>query len=209
MDVVNRRYLFLLVLINAFSVQAQEPTIDRPPNIILIMADDLGTEAVGCYGGTSYDTPVMDKMAKAGVRFNHAYSYPLCTPTRVSLMTGKYNFRNWKAFGILDPEEKTFGHYLQEEGFKTCMVGKWQLQSYDPPGYPGGDLRRNTGMKVEDAGFDEYCMWHTRTNLLGPLPGLQSGSDLLKRPLRHTGPSNFQDRKEKHQQHAKSLWEPW
>jgi sugar lactone lactonase YvrE/arylsulfatase A-like enzyme len=138
-----------------------EPTIDRPPNIILVLVDDMGTEALGCYGGTSYATPVIDKMAESGVRFNHAYAYPLCTPTRVSIMTGKYNFRNWKAFGILDPEEKTFGHYLQSEGYRTCMVGKWQLQSYDPPGYPGGDLRRNTGMKVEHAGFDEYCMWHT------------------------------------------------
>ena len=140
---------------------AQEPTIDRPPNIVLILVDDLGTEALGCYGGTSYATPTIDKMAAQGVRFNHAYAYPLCTPTRVSIMTGKYNFRNWKAFGILDPAEKTFGHYLQKEGFKTCMVGKWQLQSYDPPGFPGSELRRNTGMKVEDAGFDEYCMWHT------------------------------------------------
>ena len=153
--------ILLLGMLFANQVPAQEPTIERPPNIILVMADDLGTEAVGCYGGTSYATPVLDAMADNGVRFNHAYSYPLCTPTRVSLMTGKYNFRNWKAFGILDPAEKTFGHHLQEQGFKTCMVGKWQLQSYDPPGYPGGELRRNTGMRVEDAGFDEYCMWHT------------------------------------------------
>lgn len=150
----------ILLLFIAFLGFSQEPTIDRPPNVILVLVDDLGTEAVGCYGGTSYKTPVLDKMAKEGVRFNHAYAYPLCTPTRVSIMTGKYNFRNWKAFGILDPTEKTFGHLLQQQGFKTCMVGKWQLQSYDPPGYPGGDLRRNTGMRVEDAGFDEYCMWH-------------------------------------------------
>lgn len=164
MDNFQQQSLFCFLGIILFftpSLSAQEPTIDRPPNVILIMADDLGTEALGAYGGTSYPTPVLDEMAKNGVRFQHAYAYPLCTPTRVSLMTGKYNFRNWKAFGILDPAEKTFGHYLQEQGFKTCMVGKWQLQSYDPPGYPGSELRRNTGMKVEDAGFDEYAMWHT------------------------------------------------
>lgn len=148
-------FFFLPLIINAQS------SLERPPNIILVMADDLGSEAVGCYGGTSYQTPVLDKLAETGVRFTHAYSYPLCTNTRVSLMTGKYNFRNWKAFGVLDPKEKTFGHYMQDLGYKTCMVGKWQLQSYDPPGYPGGELRRNTGMRVEDAGFDEYCMWHT------------------------------------------------
>ncbi|MEM6632422.1 MAG: sulfatase-like hydrolase/transferase [Bacteroidota bacterium] len=139
----------------------QEPTIERPPNIILVMADDLGTEALGCYGGTSYATPVLDKLAQTGIQFTHAYAYPLCTPTRVSLMTGKYNFRNWKAFGILSPDEKTFGHLMQEQGYATCMVGKWQLQSYDPPGYPGGHLRRDRGMRVEESGFDEYCMWHT------------------------------------------------
>ena len=157
----NSPYLTFILALCTVSILAQEPTIERPPNIILIMADDLGTEALGCYGGTSYATPNIDQMATSGVRFNHAYAYPLCTPTRVSIMTGKYNFRNWTAFGILDPNEKTFGHYMQEEGFKTCMVGKWQLQSYDPLDYPGSHLRRNKGMKVEDAGFDEYCMWHT------------------------------------------------
>ncbi|MEM9928783.1 MAG: sulfatase-like hydrolase/transferase, partial [Bacteroidota bacterium] len=149
--------LWLLILPTVGA--AQEPGV--PPNIILVMADDLGTEAVGCYGGTSYPTPVLDRMAATGMRFDHGYAYPLCTPTRVSIMTGKYNFRNWRAFGILDPAEKTFGHLMQEAGFRTCMVGKWQLQSYDPPGFPGSELRRNTGMHVEDAGFDEYCMWHT------------------------------------------------
>jgi arylsulfatase A-like enzyme len=72
------------------------------------MADDLGYETLGCYGGTSYRTPNLDRLARRGVRFTHAYAQPLCTPTRVQLMTGKYNFRNWKAFGILDPKEKTF-----------------------------------------------------------------------------------------------------
>ncbi|MFY0653900.1 MAG: sulfatase-like hydrolase/transferase [Cyclobacteriaceae bacterium] len=155
-------YLFLLILlaVTCNTALGQEPGV--PPNIILVMADDLGSEAVGCYGGTSYKTPVLDKMAENGIKFNHGYAYPLCTPTRVSLMTGKYNFRNWKAFGILDPEETTFGHLMQAEGFKTCMVGKWQLQSYDPPGFRNSDIRRNTGMLVDNAGFDEFCMWHTR-----------------------------------------------
>ena len=67
----------------------------RKPNIILIMADDLGYETLGTYGGASYDTPVLDRLAANGVRFDHAHAQPLCTPTRVSLMTGKYNWRNW------------------------------------------------------------------------------------------------------------------
>ncbi|MEM7374984.1 MAG: sulfatase-like hydrolase/transferase [Bacteroidota bacterium] len=151
-------FSIILHLLLAWSTQVLG---QYPPNIILIMADDLGSEAVGCYGGTSYQTPVLDELARTGVQFNHAYAYPLCTPTRVSLMTGQYNFRNWKAFGILDPAEETIGHLMQRMGYTTCMVGKWQLQSYDPLTYPGAHLRRNTGMKVENAGFDDYCMWHT------------------------------------------------
>ena len=62
------------------------------PNIILIMSDDLGYEVIGANGGTSYNTPKLDEMAKNGMRFENAHVMPLCTPTRISLMTGKYTF---------------------------------------------------------------------------------------------------------------------
>ncbi len=144
------------------------PALSAAPNIVLIMADDLGVEGLGCYGGTSYQTPALDRLAHEGLRFTHAYSQPLCTNTRTQLMTGLYNHRNWIAFGILDPQAKTIGHWLSEAGYKTCIAGKWQLQSYDPPDYPGAELRRGRGMRVEDAGFDEYCLWHTgHTELKG------------------------------------------
>ena len=58
------------------------------PNIVLIMADDLGYECLAANGGTSYKTPHLDQMSKQGMRFEHCYSQPLCTPTRVQLMTG-------------------------------------------------------------------------------------------------------------------------
>ena len=89
------------------------------------MADDLGVEGLGCYGGTSYSTPRLDRMAAEGIRFRHAYSQPLCTNTRVQLMTAKYNHRNWLAFGLLDPREKTIGHWMRGAGYKTAIVGKW------------------------------------------------------------------------------------
>lgn len=115
------------------------------PNIILIMADDLGYETLECNGGTSYHTPMLNKMAQEGMRFENAYATPLCTPTRVQLMTGKYNFRNYKRFGFLDPKEKTFAHMLKRAGYKTAIAGKWQLDGgIDAPGI---------------FGFDEYCMW--------------------------------------------------
>lgn len=143
------------------SVIAVPALTAQPPNIVLIMADDLGIDSVEDYGGKQYKTPVMSQLAKQGMRFTHAYAQPLCTNTRIQLMTGIYNHRNWVAFGILDPQAKTFGHYMQEAGYKTAIVGKWQLQSYDPPDYPGADKRRDKGMHVHAAGFDDYCLWHT------------------------------------------------
>ena len=62
------------------------------PNIILIMSDDLGYEVIGANGGTSYETPYLDEMAQGGMRFENAHVMPLCTPTRVSLMTGNTTF---------------------------------------------------------------------------------------------------------------------
>lgn len=142
---------------------------DHRPNVVLIMADDLGVEGLNCYGGTSYRTPRLDRLAVEGVRFTHAYAQPLCTNTRIQLMTGYYNHRNWLYFGCLDPQAKTIGHWMQQAGYRTCIAGKWQLQSYDPPDYPGSERRRGTGMKPEDAGFDEYSLWHTgHTEAKGP-----------------------------------------
>src|SRR5690606_10359213 len=84
---------------------AEEPSATaRKPNIVLIMSDDLGYEAIGAYGGTSYDTPRIDALAAGGMRFTNAYAQPLCTPTRLQLMTGEYNYRNWIGFGIMPPE---------------------------------------------------------------------------------------------------------
>lgn len=130
----------------------------RPPNIVLIMSDDLGYEAVGANGGTSYSTPVLDGMAETGARFENAHVQPLCTPTRVQLMTGKYNFRNYIGFGLIAQDEVTFGHLFANAGYKTCISGKWQLHSYNPPDEM--PEMRSKGQKIEDAGFDEFCVWH-------------------------------------------------
>ncbi|MDE0938927.1 MAG: sulfatase-like hydrolase/transferase, partial [Pirellulales bacterium] len=134
---------------------------DDKPNIVLIMADDIGIEGISCYGSLSYQTPNIDQLAKTGLRFTNAHAQPLCANTRLQLMTGFHNNRNWIAFGILDPKSKTIGHYLSEAGYKSCIAGKWQLQSYDPPDYPGSETRRGLGMHPKDAGFDNYSLFHS------------------------------------------------
>jgi arylsulfatase A-like enzyme len=130
----------------------------KRPNILLILADDLGFECLRCYGGRSYKTPHLDRLASEGIRFTHAFAQPLCTPTRVQLMTGKSNFRNWKAFGVMDPKERTFGHLFRDAGYNTAIAGKWQFWSYNPPDFE--PEWRGKGQTIEDAGFDSYCVWH-------------------------------------------------
>ena len=131
---------------------------DKQPNIVLIMSDDLGYEVIGANGGTSYATPRLDEMAQEGMRFEEAHVMPLCTPTRLSLMTGKYNFRNYIGFGLIKPDEVTFGHLFSDAGYNTCISGKWQLYSYNPP--DEAPEMRSKGQRMEDAGFDEFCVWH-------------------------------------------------
>ena len=132
----------------------------RRPNIVLIMADDLGYECIGANAGTSYKTPVLDKMAARGIRFEHCYSQPLCTPSRVKIMTGICNVRNYVKFGVLDKKETTFAHLLKRAGYATCVVGKWQL---------GGGLEGPGHF-----GFDEYCLWQVnRRPGRYPNPGLE------------------------------------
>lgn len=127
------------------------------PNIVLIMVDDLGYECLGCDGGASYKTPRLDRMARSGMRFDHCYAMPLCTPTRVQLMTGKYNFRNYTEFGSLKPGETTFAHIFKNAGYRTCVVGKWQLAGHYP-----GSRQKGKGTLPYDAGFDEHCLWQVQ-----------------------------------------------
>ncbi len=157
---LSRFCLLLGLAFLALSCSPAPPTEESAsrPNIILIMADDLGMETLGVYGGESYETPHLDALAASGIRFTRAYAQPLCTPTRVQIMTGKYNPRNWKAFGILDPEARTFGHLMSDAGYATLISGKWQLHSYNPP-----DVEpewRGKGMTGDQAGFDDWFLWH-------------------------------------------------
>src|SRR4051812_10913330 len=103
---------FAVVVYLACVANRAEAAVPRNPNIVLILADDLGYECLGCNGSTSYKTPNLDKLAATGMRFEHCYVQPLCTPTRSQLMTGIYNIRNYSRFGLLDPDATTFGNLL-------------------------------------------------------------------------------------------------
>ena len=140
------RSLFIWCGITAFIAgMGQMAASPKKKNIILIMVDDMGYECVGTYGST-YSTPNLNRAATAGIRFNHCYSTPLCTPSRNEIMTGKYNHRNYVAFGYLDSGQKTFGNLFRDAGYATCIAGKWQL---------GGDAGT-----IHDFGFDEHCVWN-------------------------------------------------
>ena len=108
---------------------------EKRPNIIMIMSDDLGYECIGVNGGTSYATPRLDEMAANGMRFDEGHVLPLCTPTRVALMTGKHNFRNYIGFGLLPPDEVGFGHVFSDAGYNTLISGKVAAVLLQPAGH--------------------------------------------------------------------------
>jgi arylsulfatase A len=126
----------------------------RQPNIVFILADDVGREVLGCYGGTSYATPNIDRLAGNGIRYRQAYTMPVCHPTRISLLTGQYPFRlghpEWGSFprGM---ESRTLPAVLKRAGYATAVAGKWQLAMLKD------DLEQPHRM-----GFDAYCLygWH-------------------------------------------------
>jgi arylsulfatase A len=150
--------LSLLILLSLYhSSSSAAPA--KHPNIVLILCDDLGFETMSTYGGSSYKTPNIDALAATGLRFKRAYCTPLCSPSRVELMTGRYGFRtSWtnligrggdEANDYFDPlKEKTFGHILKQGGYATALAGKWQLAEF--PKHPD---------HVRECGFDEYCCW--------------------------------------------------
>lgn len=104
--------------------------LSKKPNIIFILADDLGIGNVSCYGADNYSTPNIDKLAKEGIRFNHMFTAPLCGPSRALIMTGRYAFRtgasNQDATTLMKQEnEKMIPQILSPAGYVSSCVGKW------------------------------------------------------------------------------------
>lgn len=130
----KKNILFLFVFSLAWVLIAQSQSIKSKPNIILIYVDDLGYGDVSCYGAKAVQTPNVDKLAAGGVRFTDAHcTAATCTPSRFSLLTGQYAFRNKAAILpgdaplLFKPGTSTVASMLQQNGYATGVVGKWHL----------------------------------------------------------------------------------
>ncbi len=157
-------FLFLL----ASNAIAQPASDDRKPNIIIIMADDMGYGDLSCYGATELETPHIDALAEEGIRFTSGYcSASTCTPTRYSLLTGAYAFRK-KGTGIappnspaiIQPGTETIASLLGKAGYKTAVVGKWHLGL---GGSQGPDWNGDLKPGPLEIGFDQ-CFLLPTTN---------------------------------------------
>ncbi len=145
---VTRRE-FVTTALAASAIAASAPrgltqSTSRRPNILFILADDLGYGDLSCYGRPDYQTPHLDRLAREGVRFANAYSAsPLCTPTRCAFITGRYPARTEvglqeplherramgdKALTLgLPPDHPTIASLLKQSGYETALIGKWHL----------------------------------------------------------------------------------
>ncbi len=143
------------------ALQASEkPAAPSKPNIVLILADDLGYGDVGCYGATKVKTPHMDQLAREGRRFTDSHSASaVCTPSRYALLTGEYPFRvnSWGPLGtraglLVNPAKTTIGSLLKRQGYATACIGKWHLGFGNQTPDWNGDLKPGP----LELGFDYY-----------------------------------------------------
>ena len=145
--------LFTCMLFLASTLYAEEKTntIEKKPNIVVILVDDLGNADLG-YRGSKIKTPNIDTLAKEGVRLESFYAMQMCTPARAALMTGRYPMRTGLQTFVIFPghkyglptDETTLPQALKEEGYKTAMVGKWHLGHADKKYWP------------QNRGFDHF-----------------------------------------------------
>ncbi len=173
------RMTMLLLLFGALIVPSSLQSAERP-NVILIMVDDFGYECVTANGGQSYQTPNIDQLAADGLRFENCHVQPLCTPTRVQMMTGRYNIWNYVEFGTLPRTETSFGQLFKNAGYSTGICGKWQLgKEADSP---------------QHFGFDEALLWqHTRRPPRYANPGLERNAVEKDYQMGEYGPTLVND----------------
>jgi len=170
----------ITVLFIGFKVaKCKSLQVHQKPNILVIIPDDMGWRDVG-YHGSEIKTPNIDKLAESGLRFNQHYVMPTCTPTRVSLMTGKYPSR----YGITGPDygevidlgDPTLASVLKENGYFTAIAGKWHMGSppYTPLkygfqssyGYFDGQIDPYTHEYKKETALTDRRSWHRNDEYL-------------------------------------------
>jgi arylsulfatase A-like enzyme len=155
----------LLHLLMALGLLVPSPvTAAEKPNVIVILADDVGWGDAGCYGATKIKTPNLDRLAREGLRFTNGYaSAAVCTPTRYSLLTGQYSWRragvgldkgvaNGDSPLLIPTTMATAPRLLQQAGYRTALIGKWHLGF----GLTKPDYNQELRPGPLDVGFDEY-----------------------------------------------------
>ena len=205
-----RKHLVLITLIMAFAAFAvnanPKPNIAKPniakPNIVLFLIDDLGWADLGVTGSTFYETPNIDRLASEGVFFTDAYAAnPVCSPTRASVLTGKYPSRIGltnhsgsrgsmgpnhmltppEVVGNMPPEDITLAEALKNAGYTTAHIGKWHLQAHHMKGrehYPeanGFDLNI-AGHKMGQPG-DYYFPYTSKQHPSTNVPDMEDGKE--------------------------------
>ena len=167
----NLRTLLGALLLGACLLAARAFAAPAPPNIIFILADDLGIDGVSCYGADKRKTPNIDKLAASGTRFQTCYAAPLCGPSRCLLMSGRYAFstggisnQSWAGGGpgAKSVNENPMAKLLKQGGYATGMAGKW----------------RQVGETPREWGFDEYITDPTAGGWFWQTKHLKNGTEV-------------------------------
>ena len=185
--------IFILIAACDFAAQATE-AVRQQPNVVFILADDLGIECVNCYGGSSFKTPNIDALARSGILFMTCFATPVCSPSRAQLLTGKYNFRT----GFIDiagrsgaPKEldwyrnPTLANALKDAGYDTAISGKWHLgwNNFEQKKNDHYDDESNDYVfspHIQSCGFDaQRCFRHAYIYYDKPKPG-RYGPDIYQ-----------------------------
>jgi arylsulfatase A-like enzyme len=170
------RLMSVISVVSGLCAAVTGPAAAAPakPNVVFILADDLGREDCGFMGGREIKTPHLDKLAAAGTRLDAFYVQPVCSPTRAALLTGRYPMRHGLQVGVVRPwaqyglplNERTLPQALKQAGYATAIAGKWHLGHFAPEylptrrgfdhqyGHYNGAIDYFT--HVRDGGFD----WH-------------------------------------------------
>ena len=162
----------LITTLALFALLCGQALSAEKPNIIFILADDLGVDNLGCYGSDKHKTPNLDKLAASGTRFETCYAAPVCGPSRSLLLTGRYAFRtgglgnqSWRPAGpgAKSADENPVAKLLKQAGYATGMAGKW----------------RQVGETPHEWGFDEYTTDPTASGWFWQKKHMKNGVEVM------------------------------